>query len=316
MTDTKWTILKILRWSTDYFQDKGVSEPRASAEVLLAHVLGLSRLDLYLHYDQPLTPEELARYKALLVRRRQGEPVAYLTGHREFWSLDFLVTPATLIPRPETEVLVGAALEAAQEFINAGAGLKPVPAASSGDLSTGRAHTASPCGLEVGVGSGAIVVALARELPAWSWLALDLSRAALAVAVTNARRLGVAGRIQFLQANLLGSFRAWPRFGLLVANLPYVPRHEWEALPRDIKDFEPAPALLGGEDGLALIRPLARQAQAYLQEGGSLLLEVGAGQAQEVLGMLEATGAYDQLEVLADYQGVPRVVRGRRRPAA
>ena len=108
-----WTILEILRWTTEYFRTKGVSEPRASAEVLLAHILGVSRLDLYLRYDQPLNPEELARFKALVVRRRAGEPVAYLTGHREFWSLDIQVTPAVLIPRPETETLVAAALEAA-----------------------------------------------------------------------------------------------------------------------------------------------------------------------------------------------------------
>ncbi len=106
-----WTILALLRWTTGFFEEKGVSEPRASAEILLAHTLGLSRLDLYLRHDQPLTPEELARFKALMVRRRQGEPVAYLTGHKEFWSLDFLVTPDTLIPRPETEVLVEAVLE-------------------------------------------------------------------------------------------------------------------------------------------------------------------------------------------------------------
>ena len=109
-----WTILEILRWTADYFRDKGVSEPRASAEVLLAHALNLSRLDLYLRYDQPLTPEELARFKALVVRRRAGEPVAYLTGHKEFWSLDFQVTPGVLIPRPETEILVAAVLEVFQ----------------------------------------------------------------------------------------------------------------------------------------------------------------------------------------------------------
>ena len=111
-----WTILKLLRWTADYFRDKGVSEPRASAEVILAHALGLSRLDLYLRYDQPLSAAELSRFKALMVRRREGEPVAYLTGHREFWSLDFLVTPAVLIPRPETEILVSAAIEATKDF--------------------------------------------------------------------------------------------------------------------------------------------------------------------------------------------------------
>src|SRR4030042_905919 len=109
-----WTILATLRWTADYFRTKGVSEPRAAAEILLAHTLSVSRLDLYLRYDQPLTPEELARFKALVIRRRAGEPVAYLTGHREFWSLDIRVTPAVLIPRPETETLVAAALAAAK----------------------------------------------------------------------------------------------------------------------------------------------------------------------------------------------------------
>ena len=123
MADPKaaWTILELLRWTTDYFRDKAVSEPRASAEVLLAHTLGVSRLDLYLRFDQPLNPEELARFKALVLRRRQGEPVAYLTGHREFWSLDFQVTPAVLIPRPETETLVAVAVEARIKNLGEGA---------------------------------------------------------------------------------------------------------------------------------------------------------------------------------------------------
>lgn len=125
-----WTILAILRWTTDYFGAKEVPEPRASAEILLAHTLGVSRLDLYLRYDQPLNADELARFKALMVRRREGEPVAYLTGHREFWSLDIQVTPAVLIPRPETETLVAAALEAAESV---GAGFKPAPATMDGN---------------------------------------------------------------------------------------------------------------------------------------------------------------------------------------
>ena len=141
-----WTILAILRWTTDYFGAKGVPEPRASAEILLAHTLGVSRLDLYLRYDQPLNADELARFKALMVRRREGEPVAYLTGHREFWSLDIQVTPAVLIPRPETETLVAAALEAAKDFGkgDVGAGLKPAPTVehktSPQDIAREEAH--------------------------------------------------------------------------------------------------------------------------------------------------------------------------------
>ncbi len=300
-----WTVLAILKWTTNHFKDKGVSEPRTSAEVLLAHVLNLGRLDLYLRYDQPLTAEELARFKALVMRRRQGEPVAYLTGRREFWSLDFRVSPAVLIPRPETEVLVEAALTAARESGQGSAGQNlplPSPAPPSPLL-----------GLELGVGSGAVVVALARELPASCWLALDLSAAALGLARDNARRHGVETRVQFLQADLLTALKPRAGFALLVANLPYVPRGEWERQPREIKDYEPREALLAGEDGLALLGPLSRQAHRYLRPGGWLLLEVGAGQAGQVLEWLQETGAYDQVETVKDYQEIQRVVRGRRR---
>jgi len=304
-----WTILEILRWTTGYFRDKGVSEPRASAEVLLAHVLSLSRLDLYLRYDQPLSPDELARFKALMVRRRQGEPVAYLTGHREFWSLDFHVAPGVLIPRPETEILVSAALEAAKNFAKNTSQDVPLEQKTENR----KQKTGSGLwGVEIGVGSGAVVVALAKELPHLAWLALDISAAALAVARDNARRHGVAGDINFVQGTLISGLKPGPRFALMVANLPYVPRAEWEQLPGDIKDFEPKGALLGGEDGLDLIRPLVRQAHRYLQPGGCLALEVGAGQAGQVLELLQETAAYEGLEIIKDYQGVQRVVRAKR----
>jgi release factor glutamine methyltransferase len=291
-----WTILATLRWTTDYFGAKGVSEPRASAEILLAHTLGVSRLDLYLRYDQPLNPDELARFKALMVRRREGEPVAYLTGHREFWSLDIRVTPAVLIPRPETETLVAAALEAARDFRGEDEG-----------------PTALLRGLEVGVGSGAVVIALAKELDRMVWVGLDSSGAALAVARDNARRHGVAHRVHFLQADLLAGLKPTAAFALLVANLPYVPRAEWERLPQEIKAFEPPGALLGGEDGLDLIRPLIRQAQQYVKGGGWVLLEVGDQQAPQVAALVEETGAYDRIETIKDFGGMERVVRARRR---
>lgn len=307
-TPDSWTILEILKWATDYFRTKGVSEPRASAEVLLAHALNLSRLDLYLKYDQPLTPPELARFKSLVIRRREGEPVAYLTGHKEFWSLDFHITPGVLIPRPETEVLVSAALKAVKEDVGGGGQGPASPA-----LPLKSPFQPAAWGLEVGVGSGAVVVALAREIPWMAWVALDLSLTALTVARDNARRHEVAPRIQFLQADLLSSIKPGATFALLVANLPYVPRAEWEQLPIDIRDFEPKEALWGGEDGLALIRPLALEAHGYLRPGGWLALEVGPGQAHQVQEFLQETGAYDRLELIRDYQGINRVVRARRR---
>ena len=320
-----WTILAMLRWTSDYFAAKGVPEPRASAEILLAHTLGVSRLDLYLRYDQPLNADELARFKALMVRRRDGEPVAYLTGHREFWSLDIQVTPAVLIPRPETETLVAAALEAAKPF-GGGAGFKPTPTVenktspqdmgreeSPPETGTRNPKTPSLLGLEVGVGSGAVVIALAQELPRMSWVGLDRSGAALTVAWANARRHGVADRIHFLRSDLLAGLKPTAAFSLLVANLPYVPRAEWERLPREIKAFEPPGALLGGEDGLDLIRPLIRQAHRFVMGGGWVLLEVGDQQAPRVAAFVAETGAYDRIETVKDFSGIERVVQARRR---
>jgi release factor glutamine methyltransferase len=280
--------MEVLKWATGYFQDKGVSEPRASGEVLLAHTLGVSRLDLYLRHDQPLTPEELARFKVLVLRRRAGEPVAYITGHKEFWSLDFKVTAAVLIPRPETEVLVASVLEIFK---------------TKNEI----------LGLEVGVGSGAVIVALARELPQAWWVGVDISAPALAVARENAARHGVAARISFLRSDLLAALKPAPRFHLLVANLPYVPRPDWEELPKDIKEFEPRTALLGGDDGLDLIRPLVQAAPGILQPGGWLALEVAAGMAPKVVALMEKSGEFEQMEKIPDYLGIPRIVRGRRR---
>jgi release factor glutamine methyltransferase len=286
-----WTILDLIRWTTGYFEKNGVSEPRASAEILLAHVLGLSRLDLYLKHDQPLTPEELSRFKSLIVRRRLGEPVAYLTGHKEFWSLDFLVAPGVLIPRPETEVLVEAAVDAARRGLPSG-----LP----------------PRGLEVGVGSGAVVVALAKELPEFTWVGVDISRTALEVARENARRHSVSERIHLMGGDLLAAVRPGAGFALAAANLPYVTTAEWENLPKEIKEYEPPEALLGGEDGLALIRPLIAQAPGCLAAGGWLALEVGAAQADQVLQLLRENGAFTEMEALKDYQGIRRVIRARR----
>ncbi|MBM4274510.1 MAG: peptide chain release factor N(5)-glutamine methyltransferase [Deltaproteobacteria bacterium] len=288
-----WTIVELLRWAADYFREKGVSEPRTSAEVLLAHALGLSRLDLYLRHDQPLTPEELARFKNLVLRRRQGEPVAYIIGHKEFWSLDFIVTPAVLIPRPETEILVQAVLDVLK--------------------TEDRRPKTGDRGLDVGTGSGAVVITLARELPGMRWLAVDVSRPALNVARENARRHGAAARISLVQASLLSSIKPEPRFSMVVANLPYIPRPVWEGLPKDIKEFEPREALLGGEDGTDLLKALIGQAHQVLLPGGWLALEVADGMAPKVAQLITETTAYGPPEILKDYQGADRVVRARRR---
>ena len=179
-----------------------------------------------------------------------------------------------------------------------------------------KPKTSRPWGLEVGVGSGAVVIALATELPRMAWVGLDRAGAALAVARANARRHHVLHRVHFLQSDLLAALKPTAAFALLVANLPYVPRAEWERLPREIKAFEPPGALLGGEDGLDLIRPLIQQAHQYLMEGGWMLLEIGDRQAPQVTALVEATGAYDRVSTVKDFSGVERVVQARRREAA
>jgi len=168
----------------------------------------------------------------------------------------------------------------------------------------------------VGVGSGALVIALAKELPRMAWVGLDLSGAALAVARANARRHAVLDRVHLLQSDLLAALKPTAAFALLVANLPYVPRAEWERLPREIKAFEPPGALLGGEDGLDLIRPLIRQAPQYVMGGGWVLLEVGDQQAPQVAALVAQTGAFDRIETIKDFSGIERVVRARRRETA
>jgi release factor glutamine methyltransferase len=167
--------------------------------------------------------------------------------------------------------------------------------------------------LDVGAGSGAVVVALAKELPNLHWVAVDISEAALQVARENARQHEAAARISFVQGDLLWQFRPGPWFDLIAANLPYVPRPEWEHLPREIRDYEPQEALLGGEEGLDLLEQLCREAHKYLQAGGWLALEVGAGQAERVMGFLDESKAYDTLKAVKDYQDIARVVLARRK---
>ena len=252
-----WTILATLRWTADYFRAKGVPEARASAEILLAHTLGVSRLDLYLRYDQPLNPEELARFKALMIRRREGEPVAYLTGHREFWSLDIRLTPAVLIPRPETETLVAAALEAAESVRM---GVKPVPSikekVSFYGIGQGKPTENRKPKTENPLTPGAwrLASAAVRWSSPWPrschrsrWVGLDSSGAALAVARDNARRHVVLERVHFLQADLPAGLKPTAAFALLVAACLMCPGQSGNGSPREIKTFEPPGARWGAK---------------------------------------------------------------------
>lgn len=280
--EDKWTILKVLQWTTGYFGSKGIEQPRADAEVLLAYLLGLERIDLYLNFDKPLSSEELARFRELVRRRAASEPTQYILGRQEFWSLEFEVTPAVLIPRPETEILVEKALEL----------MGPGPALV----------------LDLGTGSGAIAVALAHERADIRVIATDRSFTAIEVAKRNAARHGVSERVHFALMDLMDALASRPWFDFIVSNPPYVADAEFLDLAPEIANYEPLSALKGGgEQGLDLIRGILGQFRNHLRPGGSLLVEIGMGQAE----VLEKEISGSQFEFIKDYSGIKRVLHVR-----
>lgn len=265
----------------------GVDSPRLSAEVLLAYALGAQRITLVAEAKRPLTNAELVRAEHFISRREKGEPVAYITGTKEFYGLDFAVTPATLIPRPETEHIV----EEAQRLFPSDASFRFI---------------------DLGTGSGALAVTLAALFPQSTGLALDLSAEALAVARKNAERHGVADRIEFVP----GDFRhALPggAYDLAVANPPYVGREAYDCLDREVALFEPTGALLSGEDGLDHVRGLLPRVQTALRGGGVLLMEIGCDQGTAVLRLLNAQDSgFESGVIISDLAGLDRVVRATR----
>jgi release factor glutamine methyltransferase len=275
----EWKLMDLVRWTTEFFKKHELASPRLDAELLLAHVLELSRMGLYLAFDQPVAVADRTRYREL-VRRRVNErwPVAYLTGVREFWSMEFRVTPDVLIPRPETETLVRVAAD-----------LKPRRI------------------VELGVGSGCVSAALARELPDAEIVALDCSPAALEVARQNLARLGFAERVALIEASSLVGLEG--PFDLVVSNPPYVQAGDLDDLAPELR-HEPRIALDGGPDGLDAVRRLCLEAPALLKRPGSLALEIGFGQAEAVEELLRAAGAFG-VESFPDLSGIPRVIVGR-----
>ncbi|UCG80077.1 MAG: peptide chain release factor N(5)-glutamine methyltransferase [Desulfobacterales bacterium] len=290
MLPETWTILKILKWTTGYFKSHRLEQPRAAAEILLAHALGLRRVDLYVQYDRHLQVEELELFRGFIKRRIQREPVAYIVGKKEFWSMDLRMTPDVLIPRPETETLVEAALSIVQP--------KPGP---------------EPLRiLDLGTGSGAIVLAMASEWPGQSFYAVDRSEKALAVARENARTRELDKTITFLQGDWFDPVRDRGRyFDVIVSNPPYIASHEFEVLPPEITEYEPREALDGGSDGLAAIRLIIEQAAHHMIPGGWLLFEIGHDQWVAVEKLISGGKTYRDWAVIKDYSGYDRVVRAK-----
>jgi release factor glutamine methyltransferase len=266
--------------------EAGVDSPRLDAELLLAHVLGWRRGQLYTHSERNLQPEDRARFADLIMRRARREPVAYLTGHREFYGLDFCVDRRVLIPRPETELLVELALS------------------EGGRLSESTKHLTVA---DIGTGCGAIAIAIALSLPAAEIFAVDLSAPALRVASENLRRHDLEGRVHLLQGDLLTPLPE--PVDLIVANLPYVALREVAALSPEIYRYEPRQAWDGGEGGMEVIDRLLAGVPEYMHDGGSILLEIGATQGHAVreVAALHLPGA--AVEIVQDGAGLDRVVR-------
>ena len=270
-----------------------------AAELLLMHVLGRDRAWIYTHPEDTLEPAVLDRYFALIARRAAGEPTQYLTGKQEFWGLEFEVTPAVLIPRPETEHVIEVALErlgARGIKINMKTGLASPPLRIA----------------DVGTGSGCIAVALAHELPHADVLATDISVQALEVARRNASRNGVGDRVLFLQTDLLGSVNEANSFDLIASNPPYVARSESHELQREVREHEPASALFGGPTGAEIYPRLVEQAAAVLQHKGILVLELGYNSLDHVRPLLYGQPSWVNVSVTNDLAGIPRVIAAER----
>lgn len=285
MMNDPCSLEELLRWGTEELRKCNVETPRLDAEVLLAHAMKKDRIQLYLDLKEATGEESELYYRTLIDRRSARVPVSYLTGHKEFMSLDFVVNENVLIPRPETEVLVETVCRLGEKGSRV---------------------------LELGTGSGAIAVSLAKYNPDWRILATDLSVQALLVARENARYHKVMDRISFLQGDLLNAFSWHSRFDWIVSNPPYIPARELARLPAGIRKYEPMLALDGGADGLDVIRRIIAEAYIILKPGGRLAIEMGYGQSEYVQNMAGETGRYSDRSIIKDHFGIPRIFCCRR----
>ena len=282
------TIGSVRSWTSEELRRARVDSPTLTADLLLGFVLGWDRVRILSHAEETVRDDNWSRVRNLALRRANGEPLQYLTGEQEFYGLDFQVTPDVLIPRPETEILVEKALEL-------------MHGESSSEIRFA----------DIGTGSGCIAVSIAHELKSSRGWAVDISGAALRIALRNANRHGVAGRILFVQSDLLNCLPANPCLDFVLCNPPYIALDECDSLPSEVKDHEPHEALFGGASGLEIYHRLVPEVSLRLSAGGWLLLELGAGQAQHVRQLVESAGLNLQM-ILNDLQGIPRCLVARK----
>jgi release factor glutamine methyltransferase len=290
MSEAEPTISGVLGWGARLLRERGIESPRLNAELLLRKALEIDQIQVYLYSHRILTQPQITFYKSLINKKIKGEPIQYILGSREFWSLDLRVTPEVLIPRPETELLVEEALKICRE----------------------EKHLTHRF-MEVGTGSGAIAIALAKELPGCFILAEDISWKAIFVAKENARIQGVSDNIRFLVGDLFPPLKEgrFP-FDLILSNPPYIPSSKIGTLAREIAEFEPRIALDGGPDGLELLRRIVIGSVSFLKEGGWLMLETGEGQGEAVAEMIWNTGSFASPSIIKDHSGADRVIRARK----
>jgi len=284
-----WTVNRLLAWTREFFKKKGIEKPQLEAEILLAHAMNIKRIELYTAYETEPTEAQRTLFRDFVKRRGSGEPSAYLTGSREFYSLRFKVDRNVLIPRPETEDLVLQTLDTLNTYTNKNA----------------------PIIADVGTGSGIIAITLAKNLPkpltAATIIAVDISAEALNVARHNAETHGVTDRIEFRQSDLLAQVSE--TLDIIVSNPPYISQSEFESLPTDVKDFEPKTALLAGTKGTDVIERLIPQSAARLRSKGHLLLEVSPMIADSVAKLMHG---WDNVQIVQDSAGRPRMVCGQK----
>jgi len=280
-----WTVLRLILWSADYLEGKGIESGRLDAEHLLAHVVGVGRLQLYLDFERPLNRDELDGFRPLLKRRAAREPLQYIVGRHPFRELDLEVSPDVLIPRPETEVLVGEILDwmSAQQRPDATA-------------------------LDVGTGSGAIGLSLAFEGSFASVVATDVAEEALVVARRNRDAAQLEDTVELRRGELFGPLGMDERFDVITSNPPYVAEVDEESLQPEVRDWEPRQALFAGADGLSVLRRLTAEAGRHIKVGGLLALEVGSGQAKAVVDLLSQAGGFEDMRIIRDYSGKERFV--------
>ncbi len=279
------TISELLKTSAAYLKEKGSATPRLDAELLLAEVLGASRIELYTNFDKPLNSGEIDHFRELVRRRAALEPVAYILGRSYFRNLTLKVSRSVLVPRPETEIVVDAALRFLME----------------------RDWQRQPRVLDLGTGSGAIAISVLAGFPQAQVTAADLSAEALGIAKENARTAGFDGNIEFLLSDFFEMIDPMETFDLIVSNPPYISEEEWPQLPPDVRDFEPRQALYGGPDGLDSYRRLAAEAPQYLRPGGCLIIEIGYRQGDQVRELFAGAGMFGQFDIDQDYAGNDRV---------